>query len=96
MSVIQISMPFFCYNLAMAGISALFPPQISDFIESYLPIKGGWFSGLAYLILYRSNIQIFFPAFIRSDVEFWYEKLVMYSAVFIAVLEMTQVSNFTI
>ena len=50
-----------------------------------MPIKGGWMSALAYLMLYNTS-----PGLMEG-----YEKLVSYTAVLYGILEMTQVTNMT-
>ena len=73
------SLAYFGYNLAMATCSVLFPPQISCFLEANLPIKGGWLSILTYLMFYRGN----------STVLWIYEHIVAWTAIIVAILEVS-------
>ena len=78
-------MAYFLYNFVMALCTFFFPEQIATFIEAHLPVKGGWFSVVSYLLLYKTD------AIILNH----YSTLVDYSVILVIVLEMTQITNFT-
>ena len=84
MLILRCSMAYFLYNVVMAGCTFFFPQQIATFIEAHLPVKGGWFSIVSYVLLYKTD------ALILS----YYSQLVDFSVVFVTVLESTQVTNF--
>ena len=73
------SMAYFAYNVIMALCSLLFPEQITTFIEIHLPVKGGWFSVVTYLLLYKTD----------STIITYYSNLVALSAILVVILEMT-------
>ena len=81
--ILKVSFAYFVYNLIMAGAAALFPARISDFIESNLPLKGGWLSLFTYLLFYTLD----------EGLLVLYNDLLQYTCIPIAILELTQVTN---
>jgi len=55
------------------------------FIEAHLPVKGGWFSIVSYILLYKTD------AFILS----YYSVLIEYGVILVTILETTQITNFS-
>lgn len=55
------------------------------FIEAHLPVKGGWFSIVSYILLYKTD------AFVLS----YYSVLIEYGVILVTILETTQITNFS-
>jgi phosphatidylserine synthase len=81
--IVKFSFAYFTFNLVMAACSLVFPVKVTEFVENNLPMKGGWLSIVTYLLFYTVDKSIFEK----------YEQLVMYTAVLLAVVEVTQVAN---
>lgn len=83
MLILRCSMAYFLYNVVMAFATFLFPAQIATFIEAHLPVKGGWFSVVSYILLYKTDAVILN----------YYSVVVDYSVILVTVLETTQITN---
>jgi len=51
MDLLSLSKAHFGYNCTMALCSLLLPENAMSFVEANLPVKGGWFSMIAFLLL---------------------------------------------
>jgi hypothetical protein len=56
--LLKFSLAYFAYNCVMAVSSAIFPKAVTNFIESHLPLRGGWLSALTYLLFYTVDESI--------------------------------------